>query len=321
MKFGYTLMSEEHGPKELVEVAQRAEDAGFEFLVQSDHFHPWVPEQQHSPNCWTTLGAVAQATSTIGLQTFVTCPILRYHPAIVAQQAATLGCLSDGRFTLSVGAGERLNEHVVGRGWPPVDQRHEMLGEALDIIGALWNGGYQSYRGEHFTLEDARLFDLPDERIRIAVAVSGPESLRIALAHGDELIATQPVPDLIEAFRKDKGADAPATTQLPVSWGTDRDAALESAHRLFRWSALGWKVQSELPNPVNFEAASQFVRPEDLGDTIPHGPDVEPYVQAAERMADAGFDRIAFVQIGDDQAGFLRFWRQELQPTLAAALS
>ncbi|MCU1503906.1 MAG: class F420-dependent oxidoreductase, partial [Ilumatobacteraceae bacterium] len=179
-------MSEEHGPRELVEVAVRAEAAGFEFLVQSDHFHPWVPEQQHSPNCWAVLGAVAQATSTVGLRTFVTCPIIRYHPAIVAQQAATLACLSGGRFTLSVGAGERLNEHVVGRGWPPVDVRHEMLGEAMEIIAALWEGGYQSYRGAHFALEDARLFDLPDARIPVAMAVSGPASLAVALVHADE---------------------------------------------------------------------------------------------------------------------------------------
>jgi len=314
--YGYTLMSEEHGPVELVRIAQEAEDRGFELLVQSDHFHPWVPEQQHSPNCWVTLGAVAQATTSIALRTFVTCPFLRYHPAIVAQQAATLACLSDGRFTLGVGAGERLNEHVVGRGWPPVDVRHEMLGESLDVISMLWSGGYQSYRGAHITLEDARLFDLPEDPISIAIAVSGPESLEIALAHADELIATEPVPALIGEFRAAKGAAAGACTQLPVVWAPTADAALETAHRMFRWSRLGWKVQAELPNPVNFDAAAQTVRPEDLADTIAHGPDVETYVQAVQRMADAGFDRLAFVQVGEDQAGFMRFWTDELQPAL-----
>src|SRR6478609_4255427 len=228
-------MSEEHGPTDLVRIAEEAEDRGFDLLVQSDHFHPWVPEQEHSPNCWVTLGAVAQATRTIDLRTFVTCPFLRYHPAIVAQQAATLACLSDGRFTLGVGAGERLNEHVVGRGWPPVDVRHEMLREALEVIALLWGGGYQSYRGQHVTMEDARLFDLPDEPIPVAMAVSGPASLAIAVDHADELIAE---------FRAVKGAAARACTQLPVVWAQKADDALQTAHRMFRWSALGWKVQS-----------------------------------------------------------------------------
>jgi G6PDH family F420-dependent oxidoreductase len=317
MRFGYTLMSEEHGPRELVAIARSAEEAGFEFLVQSDHFHPWVPEQQHSPNCWATLGAVAQATTTVKLRTFVTCPIIRYHPAIVAQQAATLACLSDGRFTLSVGAGERLNEHVVGMGWPAVEERHEMLEEALEIIRLLWEGGYHSYRGQHFNLEDARVFDLPDGPIPLAMAVSGPESLRVALAHADELIATEPVPELIDAFRKEKGAGAIATTQVPVAWAADEQSGLDVAHRMFRWSALGWKVQAELPNPVNFDAASKHVRPEDLAEQIPHGPAVEPYVAAVQKMVDGGFDQLAFVQVGEDQDGFFRFWNDELRPALA----
>ncbi|MCU1388304.1 MAG: F420-dependent oxidoreductase, family, partial [Ilumatobacteraceae bacterium] len=165
MEIGYTLMTEEHGPVELVEIARRSEAVGFDFLVQSDHFHPWVPEQRHSPNAWALMGAVAVSTTTIGLQTFVTCPILRYHPAIVAQQAATIALLSNERFTLSVGAGERLNEHIIGRGWPPADVRHRMLREALDIITTLWTGGYHSYHGTYFDLEDAQVFDLPDRPI------------------------------------------------------------------------------------------------------------------------------------------------------------
>jgi len=313
MEFGYTLMSEEHGPRDLVDIALRAEAAGFEFAVQSDHFHPWVPEQQHSPNAWTVLGAVAACTSTIKLQTFVTCPIIRYHPALVAQQAATLACLSDGRFTLGVGAGERLNEHVVGFGWPPADVRHEMLGEALDIIRQLWSGGYQSYHGSYFDIEDARIFDLPDAAIEIGVAISGEESLELAIEHGDQVIATNPLPELIQQFRERRGTDAHATTQLPVSYGPDSDAALKIAHRQFRWSALGWKVQAELPNPVNFDAASQYVRPEDLADTIPHGPDVETYVEAVRKMNAAGFDRLAFVQVGEEQESFLEFWERELR--------
>lgn len=316
MQIGYTLMTEEHGPVELVEIARQSEALGFDFLAQSDHFHPWVPEQQHSPNAWALMGAVAASTSTIGLQTFVTCPILRYHPAIVAQQAATVALLSGNRFTLSVGAGERLNEHVVGRGWPPADVRHLMLREALDIITMLWTGGYHSYHGSYFDLEDARLFDLPDQPIPLAMAVSGRRSLQIAIEFADQLIATTPEPELIAAFRASNGDDAHATTQIGASYGSDADKALEVAHRQFRWSALGWKVQAELPNPVNFDAAAKFVRPEDLAETIPHGPDVDGYVSAVKASADAGFDRVAFVQVGDDQQSFLEFWDAELRDAL-----
>ncbi len=316
MEFGYTLMSEEHGPLELLEIAERAEAAGFAFLVQSDHFHPWVPEQKHSPNAWTVLGGVAARTSTIELQTFVTCPIIRYHPAIVAQQAATLACMSNGRFTLGVGAGERLNEHVVGMGWPPVDLRHEMLDEALIVIRQLWSGGYQSFHGKHFDLEDARLFDLPAQPTKIDVAVSGEESLELAIKHGDGLIATSPVPELIEKFRASHGDSSHATTQLPVLYGPNVDDALQVAHRQFRWSALGWKVQAELPNPINFDAASKYVRRQDLAATIPHGPDVDTYVEAVRDMSDAGFDRLAFVQIGEDQNAFFDFWHRELRDAL-----
>jgi G6PDH family F420-dependent oxidoreductase len=316
--FGYTLMSEEHGPKELVAIARRAEELGFEFLVQSDHYHPWVPEQQHSPYAWTVLGAVAAVTERIELATLVTCPIIRYHPAIVAQKAATLGVLSDGRFTLGLGAGERLNEHVVGRGWPPVDVRHEMLAEAVHVIRLLWEGGYHSFRGQHVTVEDARVFDLPDRPVPIGLAASGDASIALAAEHGDALIATEPDAELVDGYRR-AGGTGQAWGQIPVCWGSDPDTALETAHRQFRWSALGWKVQAELPNPVNFDAAASSVRPEDLQQSIPTGPDPQPYVDAVKQWADAGFDRIAFVQVGDDQDGFLRFWDGELRAALGSA--
>jgi G6PDH family F420-dependent oxidoreductase len=315
--WGYTLMTEEHGPRELVENARRAEQAGFDFVVASDHFHPRVPEQQHSPYAWAVLGGAAVATERIGLATMVTCPIVRYHPAVVAQKAATVAVLSSGRFTLGVGAGERLNEHVVGRGWPAVDERHLMLSEAIEIMQLLWEGGYQTYRGDYFTVEDARVFDLPDQPVPVAVAAAGEQSAALAGEMGDGLIATEADTALVEAFRK-AGGDGDATwSQIPVCWGADAGAALATAHRRFRWSALGWKVQSELPNPVDFDAASRPVRPDDLAGTIPHGPDPEPYLAAAKAHTDAGFGHVAFLQIGDDQDGFFRFWDQELRGRLA----
>ena len=166
-RFGYTIMGEQAGPAQLVRDAARAEEVGFDSLAASDHYNPWLEEQGHSPYTWSVLGAVAQATESIDLMTYVTCPIIRYHPVIVAQKAATVSVLSDGRFTLGIGAGERLNEHVVGRDWPAVDIRHEMLEEAVQIMRHLLDGEHVTHRGQHFDVEDAMLWDLPDERTPI----------------------------------------------------------------------------------------------------------------------------------------------------------
>jgi G6PDH family F420-dependent oxidoreductase len=314
--FGYTLMGEEHGPRELVTCARRAEELGFDFVVAADHCHPWVPEQRHSSFVWSVLGAVALATDDVELATMVTCPTMRYHPVVLAQMAATVGVMSEGRFTLGVGAGERLNEHVVGRGWPAVSTRHEMLGEAVEIVRALWQGGYVTRRGRYFTVEDARVFDLPARPIPVAVAASGRRSGRLAGQIGDGLICTQPLPDVVEEFRAAGEPGRPVWGQIACCWGSEPDEALRLAHERFRWSALGWKVQAELPNPVNFDAAARTVRPEDLSDSIPCGPDPQPYLDAVAAFTGAGFDRVAFVQIGDDQDGFFRFWQDELQPAL-----
>src|SRR5919107_321980 len=175
--YGYTLMTEQSGPREIVRYAAAAEKAGFDFEVMSDHYSPWLAEQRHAAYAWAMLGAVTQVTDRVELMTYVTCPTVRYHPAVVAQKAATVGLLSGGRFTLGLGAGENLNEHVVGRGWPPVNVRHDMLGEALDIINALFDGGYVSYQGTHFHVDSAKLWDLPEQRVPIGVAVSGPQSV------------------------------------------------------------------------------------------------------------------------------------------------
>jgi G6PDH family F420-dependent oxidoreductase len=317
--FGYTLMSEEHDPRELVAIARRSEEAGFDFLVASDHYHPWVPEQRHSPYAWSVLGAAAAVTERIELATLVTCPIVRYHPAIVAQKAATVALLSDGRFRLNLGAGERLNEHVVGDGWPGVDVRHEMLAEATEIIRLLWQGGYCSYEGRFFTVEDARVFDLPERPVPIGIAASGRRSAELAARRGDALVAIEPRPDLVERYR-DAGGTGDTWCQIAVCWGDDERKALETAHERFRWAALGWKVMAELPNPVNFAAASANVRPEDLTGTIPVGPDPQRYLDAVKQFTDAGFERVAFVQIGDDQDGFFRFWQDELRPALGSSL-
>jgi G6PDH family F420-dependent oxidoreductase len=316
MQLGYTMMTEQAGPKDLVSHVVAAEAAGFDFAVSSDHYFPWLDEMGHSPNAWVTLGAAAQATSRIPLMTYVTCPTFRYHPALVAQQAATLQILSDGRFTLGLGAGENLNEHVVGEGWPPADVRQEMLVEAIQIIGDLFDGdGYTNFRGEHFDVESAKLWDLPEKRVPIGVAVSGKQSCELAGQHGDVMIGVEPKPELAEMFDAAGGAGKPRVGQMPISFGTDGDAAVQRAHALFRWFGFGWKVNAELPGPTAFDAAAQFVRPEDVSESIPCGDDVDAVLEGAKEYADAGFTHLALVQIGgDQQAPFIEWSERKLMP-------
>jgi G6PDH family F420-dependent oxidoreductase len=318
--FGYTLMCEQQGPKELVSQAVLAEAAGFDFAVISDHFHPWLEEQGESPYAWSVLGAVAERTHRMDLMTMVTCPIVRYHPALVAQKAATVQLLSEGRFALGLGAGENLNEHVVGMGWPPVQERHEMLAEAIEIIRELWNGTYVTHVGDYFNVHDARIFSLPSRLPPIYVAAGGTEAALLAAAGGDGLIATEPRADLVSSYRQ-AGGEGSTWGQIAVCWAESDAVALDMAHRYFRFAVPGWKVQSELPNPVNFEAASKTVRPEDVAELVPHGPNPEKYVAAIHKFQEAGFDNIAFVQAGTDQQGFIRFWERELEAALKRGVS
>jgi G6PDH family F420-dependent oxidoreductase len=250
--------------------------------------------------------------------TYVTCPLIRYHPAVVAQKAATIGLLSNGRFTLGLGAGENLNEHIVGRGWPPANVRHEMLGEALDIITDLFEGGYVNYVGEHYRVDSAKVWDLPDQKVPIGVAVSGDQSINAFAPKADHLIAVEPKPDLVSAWDDVvEGRESRKIGQIPISWDTDRDRAVERAHQQFRWFGGGWKVNAELPGPSGFEGATQFVRPEDVAESIPCGPDVDAIVEAVGEFEKAGFTDVALVQIGGDaQDDFFGFAEKTLLPAL-----
>jgi G6PDH family F420-dependent oxidoreductase len=316
MQLGYTMMTEQAGPKELVSHVVGAEAAGFDFAVSSDHFFPWLDEMGHSPNAWVTLGAAAQATSRIDLMTYVTCPIIRYRPAVVAQQAATLQLLCDGRFTLGLGAGENLNEHVIGEGWPPVAVRHEMLAEAVQIIRELLRGdGYTTFHGEYYDVDGGKIWDLPEGGVPIGLAVSGEKSVELAAEYADVLIATEPEPELTEQFEAAGGAGKKKVGQMPISYGTDKAAAVTRAHELFRWFGLGWKVNADLPGTAGFDAASQFVREEDVESSLPCGDDVAAVIEAAKEYADAGFTHLALVQIGaDQQAPYLEWSEKTLMP-------
>jgi G6PDH family F420-dependent oxidoreductase len=312
------MMCEQSPPDQLVSDLELAERAGFDFSVISDHYQPWLAEQGHSGYAWSILGAAAHATQRIGLMTYVTCPILRYHPAVVAQKAATMQILSGGRFRLGLGAGENLNEHVVGQRWPAVGARHEMLREAIAIIRGLFAGAESfNFRGDHFDVEQARLWDLPAEPVQVGVAVSGPDSCSLAGAHGDLMIAVEPRAELGEMFDAGGGEGKPRVGQVAVCYDEDREAAVARAHEQFRWFGLGWKVNADLPNPESFDAATQFVTSEDVSAQLACGPDVEEHVEKIRPFIDAGFTEIALVQIGaDQQAPFIDWAQTQLLPAL-----
>jgi G6PDH family F420-dependent oxidoreductase len=317
VRIGYTMMCEQAGPRQLVRDVVRAEEVGFDFAVISDHYNPWLASQGHAPYAWSVLGAAAQATARIPLMTYVTAPILRYHPAVVAQKAATVALLSDGRFTLGLGAGENLNEHVVGRDWPPVNTRHEMLTEAVGIIRALFAGDYVNVRGRHFHVDSAKLWDLPDAPVPIGLAVSGRQSCLLAGETADLMVAVEPRPELGEMFDEAGGTGKPRVGQLGIAYDTDAEAAARRAHDQFRWFGLGWKVNAELPGPSAFAAASQFVTPDDVARQIPCGADVQRVVDSVREFTDAGFTDVALVQIGGQaQEPFLDWAGKELLPAL-----
>jgi G6PDH family F420-dependent oxidoreductase len=316
---GYTMMCEQAGPKQLVRDVVLAEKAGFDFAVISDHYFPWLESQGHSPYAWSVLGAAAAMTERIGLMTYVTCPIRRYHPAVVAQKAATMQLLSDGRFTLGLGAGENLNEHIVGGQWPIARVRHEMLEEAVEIIRALWAGGSVTYRGKHFDVESARLWDLPEALPPIGIAVSGPESCALGGRLADVMIAVQPEAELGEMFDAAGGSGKPRVGQIAVAYDTDEHAAVARAVDQFRWFAGGWRVNAELPLPASFDQAAKTVREEDVRAQIPCGPDVERHVAGIRQFEAAGFTHVALVQVGaDSQQRFIEWAASDLLPVLLA---
>lgn len=315
-KYGFTLYSEGFDPRILVKQAIAAEKAGFDFLVISDHFHPWLPEQKHSAFAWSVLGAVAQATTKIKLATMVTCPIMRYHPAIIAQAAATIGVLSEGRFTLGLGGGERLNEYIIGEGWPSANVRRDRLREAIEIIRRLWTGTYVSFEGKYFKLDDARIFDMPDKPLKLYLAAGGLQSAKLAAEIADGMCNTEPNPEIFKAYT-DNGGDKDAIWgQIVTSYAPTDEEGLQIAYESFRFAAGGWKVQAELPNPVNFAAATKTIKPQDLAELLPAGPDPKKYTQSIAEFLDAGVTHMAVAYPGQDHESYMDFWRTKLRPLL-----
>jgi G6PDH family F420-dependent oxidoreductase len=314
VEFGYCLSSEEHGPRELVGFAQAAEKAGFRSAFISDHYHPWLEEQGQSPFVWSVIGAIA-ATTELRVMTGVTCPTVRIHPAVIAQAAATSAAMMPGRFRLGVGSGEKLNEHILGDVWPPVRVRLEMLEEAVAIMRRLWEGGIVTQHTKHYTVENARLYTLPDTPPPVLVSAFGPKATEVAARIGDGFVTTKPDGSAVKRYRE-LGGRGPAVAATKVCWSTSRDEGVSTAHRVWRTEALPGQLAQELPIPLLFTQASEMVSEDTVAQSIPCGPDPEVHVAGINRYIDAGFDELYINQIGKDQQGFLQFFEREVRPHL-----
>jgi G6PDH family F420-dependent oxidoreductase len=316
IKLGYAHSSEERRPEEMVRYARLAEEAGFTFASISDHFHPWIDAQGQSPFVWSVIGGISQATKTSGLVTTVTCPIMRIHPAIIAQAAATSACLMPGRFMLGVGSGEALNEHVTGEQWPPVDTRQEMMEEAVYIIRELWKGETWTFYGDFFTVENARIYTLPDQLPPIMVAAAGKKSAELAARIGDGLVTTAPDEDVVEAFKSAGGGGKPVIGGVKVAYAQTVEAGAEIALKYWPTSGMPGQVSQELPMPSHYEALAKLVTKENIQDRITCGPDPDRHIQAIQKYIDAGFDHVYVGQCGPDQEPFFRFYQEQVMPKL-----
>lgn len=313
--FGYFLSCEEFGPRELVRQAKMAEQAGFERLWISDHFHPWTTEQGQSPFVWGVIGALSEAVS-IPVTTAVTCPTFRIHPAIIAQAAATAAVQLDGRFVLGVGSGEALNEHVLGDHWPSVGVRLSMLEEAVQLIRLLHRGDEVSFHGEHYEVQEARISTLPEQPVPIYVSGFGPQATELAGRIGDGYCTTMPDADLVKTFRSSGGGDKPVQGGMKVCWAETKDAGLDTAHRLWANELLPGQLAQTLPRPEDFEAAATLVPRDAVGEQFACGPDPDEHVAAARPYVEAGFDELYVQQIGGDHERFFRTWADDVLPQL-----
>lgn len=311
MELGYALSSEEHRPLDLVRNARRAEMCGFTFALISDHYHPWIDRQGHSSFVWSVIGGIAASTDELRLGTGVTCPLIRIHPAIVAQAAATAADMLPGRFFLGVGTGENLNEHVLGDRWPSASERLEMLEEAVELMRLLWRGETTSFQGRHYRVEDARVYTLPSEPLEVVVAASAPEAAELAARVGDGLVSTAPDAQLVEAYVGAGGA-GPRYAQLTVCWAETEAEARRTAFEWWPNAGLEGPLSQELPLPAHFEEASAMVTEDDVAEAVVCGPDPARHLEGIAKFVDAGFEHVYVHQVGPDQAGFFDFYEREV---------
>lgn len=313
MRIGYFLSSEEHPPQVLAEQARLAEQAGFQALWISDHYHPWNDEQGQAPFVWSVIGAVSQVCR-LPVTTAVTCPTMRMHPAIVAQAAATCALLLHGRFMLGVGSGEALNEHILGDRWPPTPERLEMLHEALDVMRALWTGRSLTHRGRHYTVTNARLYTRPEQPPPVYVSAFGPKAARLAAEIGDGLMSTVTDSSLVQAFQDAGGRGKPVQGAFKVCYGADETATRRLAHRLWATEALPGDLAQVLPLPRHFEQAGTLIDEEKVASQVLCGPDVDRHVRRIQEFADAGYTEVYVQQVGPTTAEFFRVYAEQVLP-------
>jgi coenzyme F420-dependent glucose-6-phosphate dehydrogenase len=313
---GYALSSEEQTPNDMVHNARKAEDIGFDFLMISDHYHPWIDRQGQSPFVWSVIGGIAATTRRIPLGTGVTCPSMRIHPAIIAQAAATSAAMMPGRFFLGLGSGENLNEHILGDHWPPAQVRIEMFEEAIAVIHKLWEGEETSFWGDYFTVENAKIYTLPDELPHIYIAASASTTAELAGKLGDGIISTSPDEEVLDTFRRSGGQNKPSYGQVTVCYHEDEKQARKLAYEWWPQTVLPGVLKADLPTPAHFEQAIQLVTEEMVAEKIPCGPEKELHLEEIRKMIEAGFDHVYIHQVGPDQEGFFRFYEQEILPEL-----
>ncbi|MEV4391439.1 TIGR03557 family F420-dependent LLM class oxidoreductase [Nonomuraea sp. NPDC049607] len=311
--FGYFLSCEEHSPQELVRQAKAAERAGFTALWISDHFHPWLDEQGQAPFVWSVIGALAEATS-LPITTAVTCPLVRTHPVVIAQAAATTAALTGGRFRLGVGTGEALNEHVVESRWPPLDERLEMLEEAVGLMRELFTGRLVTHRGAHYRVDTARLYTLPDEPAPILMSGFGEKSTTLAGRLADGYISTAPDAGSVTMFREAGGGDKPVLGGLKACYAADEATARKTVHRLWPTQGIKGEASQLLPLPRHFEQLAESVTEDEAVGGSPVGPDPEVHARAIRQYVDAGFDEVYVNQIGPEQDAFFDFYEREVLP-------
>ncbi|GAA2770787.1 TIGR03557 family F420-dependent LLM class oxidoreductase [Streptomyces showdoensis] len=314
-EYGYFLACEEFTPRELIDQARRARQAGFTRLAISDHFHPWNDAQGNSPFVWSMIGALSR-TVDLPVTTLVTCPTVRLHPAVTAQAAATSSVLLDDRFALGVGTGEALNEHVHGDAWPSFDQRAEMLEEAAEVMRELFTGELVSHRGLYYTVDNARLYTVPESPPPVYVSAFGPKAAELAGRIGDGFVTMAPDPELVGVFRENGGAGKRVVGGVKVCWSADREKAVRLVHRLWPSELLPGELAQILPTPAHFEQASELVTREAVADAVTCGDDVDRHVETVRAYARAGFDEVYVGQIGPDQEAFFDAYQEHVLPAL-----
>ena len=314
MRFGYFLSTEEYTPAQLVEQARLAEEAGFDALWISDHFHPWNDEQGQSPFVWSVIGAISQVCD-LPVTTAVTCPTVRTHPAVIAQAAATSAVMLEGRFTLGLGSGEALNEHILGDAWPTADVRLAMLEEAVDVIRKLLTGDTVTHRGEFYTVDTARIYTLPDQPPPIYISGFGPKATALAARIGDGYINTAPDEELLGLF-KERSGGKPAQAGVKVAYAATEEEGVAHAHRLWANAGLPGELAQVLPSPKHFEQASQLVTEEMTADSVVCGPDVERHIDTFAPYVDAGYDEVYVANMGPSYAQMIKTYGEKVLPAL-----